>query len=126
MPDIVTWGEGNQIEGTPFRVAVDARQTDGHAVVFTVDMPVDELVPPHVHEREDQINVVISGRVGCRLGDQECVLEAGGLVTIPRGVEHSLWNAGDTAAQVMEIYTPPGIETFFAEAGARGGFGPPS
>jgi mannose-6-phosphate isomerase-like protein (cupin superfamily) len=126
MQDIVNWGDGEQIVGTPFRIAVDPKQTDGHAVVFAVDMQSDEVVPPHVHEGEDQINVVISGRVGCRLGDQECVLGAGGLVTIPRGVEHSLWNAGNSPAKVLEIYTPPGIETFFAEAGARGGFTPPT
>lgn len=123
MTQAVAWGEGAQIEGTPFRVAVDPAETEGHAVIFTVDMPVDEFVAPHAHEREDQINVVISGRVGCRVGDNECILEAGGLVTIPRGVEHSLWNAGDSPAQVMEIYTPPGIEDFFRMAGKNGGFG---
>lgn len=119
----VQWGQGAAIEGTPFRIAVDPSETDGHAVIFTVDMPVGEVVPPHVHEREDQINVVISGRVGCRVNEEECVLEAGGLVTIRRGAEHSLWNAGDSPAQVMEIYTPPGIEDFFAMAGRNGGFG---
>lgn len=122
MTQAIAWGDGLPIEGTPFRVAVAADETNGGVVVFTVDMPVGEHVPPHIHDREDQINIVVSGRVGCRVGDVECVLEAGGLITMSRGVEHELWNAGDTIAQVMEVYTPPGIEHFFAAAGARGGF----
>jgi quercetin dioxygenase-like cupin family protein len=124
MTQAVAWGEGAPIEGTPFRVAVDPKETNGGVVVFTVDMPVGEHVPPHTHETEDQINIVVSGRVGCRVGGVECLLEAGGLINMPRGVEHELWNAGDTVAQVMEVYTPPGIENFFAAAGARGGFAP--
>ncbi len=123
MTQAVAWGQGHHITGTPFRVAVDPKETNGHVVIFTVDMPVGEHVAPHTHEMEDQINVVVSGRVGCRVGDVECVLDAGGLITMPRGIEHELWNAGDTVAQVMEIYTPPGIENFFAAAGANGGFG---
>ena len=114
----VAWGEGTAIEGTPFRVAVPASATDGHAVVLTVDMPPGLRVDPHTHNDEDQINVVLAGRVACRVGDDECVLEAGALITMPRGVEHELWNAGNEFARVMEIYTPPGMEERFAAAGS--------
>jgi quercetin dioxygenase-like cupin family protein len=114
----IAWGGGRMIDGTPFRVAVPTTATDGHAVVLTVDMPPGLRVDAHTHEDEVQINVVLSGRVGCRVGDTEYVLEAGGLIAMPRGVEHELWNAGDEFARVMEIYTPPGIEERFATAGA--------
>jgi hypothetical protein len=37
---------------------------------------------------------------------------------MPRHIEHELWNDTDEFAQIIEIYTPPGMEQTFAEAGA--------
>jgi quercetin dioxygenase-like cupin family protein len=114
----VAWSEGTAIEGTPFRIAVAAAETLGRAVVLTVDMPPRLHVDAHVHETEEQINVVVSGRVRFRVGDEETVLGAGGILLMPRDVEHELWNDTDELAQVIEIYTPPGMEGRFALAGA--------
>lgn len=112
------WGEGDAIDGTPFRVVVAASETSGHAVVLTVDMPPGEHVLAHVHHDEDQINVVVSGRVRARVGADEAVLETGGVLLMPRGIEHELWNDSDQTAQVIEVYTPPGMEDRFAALGA--------
>lgn len=114
----VEWGAGSPIEGTPFRVVVGGWETDGHAVVITVDMPPRLHVDAHTHETEDQINVVVSGQVRFRVGEEEAVLGAGGVLLMPRRVEHELWNDTDDVAQIIEIYTPPGMEQKFAAAGA--------
>ena len=114
----VTWGNGDLIEGTPFRVVVPGSATSGHAVVLTVDMPPGLHVDAHVHDTEEQINIVVSGQVRFRVGDQESVLGAGGVLLMPRQVEHELWNDTDEFAQIIEIYTPPGMEQKFASAGA--------
>lgn len=114
------WGAGEQIEGTPFRVVVPGASTSGHAVVITVDMPPGLHVDAHVHETEDQINIVVSGQVHFRVADEETVLEAGGILLMPRHVEHELWNQSGAFAQIIEIYTPPGMEQKFAAAGAAG------
>ena len=113
----VVWGAGDQIEGTPFRVVVPDSETSGHAVVLTVDMPPGVHVDAHTHETEDQINVVVSGRVRFRVGDEEAVLGAGAVLLMPRHIEHELWNDTEEFAQIIEIYTPPGIEQKFAAAG---------
>ena len=113
------WGAGDALVGTPFRVVVSADATDGHAVCITVDMPPGVRVDAHTHSDEDQINIVVSGRVGARVGGVESILEAGAVQLMPRGVEHELWNAGTSVAQVIEIYTPPGMEHRFAAAGRR-------
>ncbi|MEY2401296.1 MAG: hypothetical protein QOJ08_1407 [Ilumatobacteraceae bacterium] len=84
----ITWGEGDQIEGTPFRVVVPGSDTSRHAVVLTVDMPPGLHVDAHNHETEEQINIVVSGQVRFRVGAEEA-----------------------------EIYTPPGMEQKFAAAG---------
>jgi quercetin dioxygenase-like cupin family protein len=114
----VAWGTGDQIDGTPFRVAVPGSDTGGHAVVLTVDMPPGLHVDAHTHDTEVQINIVLSGQVRFRVGDEETVLEAGGVLMMPLHVEHELWNDSHEFAQLIEIYTPPGMEKIFAEAGA--------
>jgi quercetin dioxygenase-like cupin family protein len=114
----VAWGAGNQIEGTPFRVVVPGSDTSGHAVVLTVDMPAGLHVDAHTHESEEQVNIVLSGQVRFRVGDEETVLGAGGVLLMPRLIEHELWNDTEEFAQIIEIYTPPGMEQNFAAAGA--------
>jgi mannose-6-phosphate isomerase-like protein (cupin superfamily) len=107
-----------QIPGTPFAVAVEGADTGGRAVVLTAAMPPGLRVDAHVHYTEEQINVVISGRVHFRVGTETCDLGPGGILLMPRGVEHELWNEGPEFAELVEIYTPPGMEQKFAAAGA--------
>ena len=116
----VAWGAGDQIQGTPFRVVVPGSDTSGHAVVLTVDMPPGLHVDAHTHDTEEQINIVLSGQVRFRVGDEETVLRAGGVLLMPRRIEHELWNDTHEFAQIIEIYTPPGMEGKFAAAGAAG------
>ena len=114
----VPWGAGDAIEGTPFRIVVPGVTTSEHAVVLAVDMPPGLHVDAHTHDTEEQINIVVSGQVRFRVGDEETVLGAGGVLLMPRLVEHELWNDSDEFAQLIEIYTPPGMEQRFAAAGA--------
>ena len=72
----------------------------------------------HTYDSEDQINIVVSGQVRFRVGDQHTVLQAGGVLLMPRHIEHELWNDTREFAQIIEIYTPPGIDERFAAAGA--------
>lgn len=80
----VPWGAGNQIEGTPFQVVVAGSDTGRNAVVLAVDMPPGLHVDAHTHETEEQINIVLSGEVRFRVGDEETVLRAGGVLLMPR------------------------------------------
>jgi quercetin dioxygenase-like cupin family protein len=114
----VPWGGGDVIEGTPFRVVVPGVSTDGHTVVLTVDMPPGLHVDAHTHDTEEQINIVVAGQVRFRVGDDETVLGPGGVLLMPRHVEHELWNDSEELARLIEIYTPPGMEQRFAAAGA--------
>ena len=42
----------------------------------------------HRHENEDELFLVVKGKLLIKLRDQDIQLEAGELVVIPRGVEH--------------------------------------
>ena len=115
----VRWGEGTTIPGTPFRIAIPAEATGGHAVCIAVDMPPGVTVDEHTHSDEDQICIVLGGRLGCRVGGVESILGAGDLQVLPRAVPHALWNAGDQFVRLVEFYTPPGMEQHFIRAGAQ-------
>ena len=118
-PVPVRWGEGEAIPGTPFRIAIPAEATGGHAVCITVDMPPGVTVDEHTHPDEDQICIVLGGRLGCRVGGVESILCASDLQVLPRAVPHALWNAGDEFVRLIEFYTPPGMEQHFIRAGAQ-------
>ncbi|WP_369133271.1 cupin domain-containing protein [Modestobacter sp. I12A-02662] len=75
---------------------------------------VDGLAAPlHRHHLEDEYTVVLSGRIGAVLGDDEVVAEPGDLVFKPRNQWHTFWNAGDEPAAVLELISPAGLEQFF-------------
>ena len=115
-----TWGSGTPIPGTPFRELVATAETDGRLVVLAVDMPAGEVVDEHTHAGEDQIIVVIGGEVLATRGDDEIRMGPGSVTFFPRGIPHSLRNAGTEPARLLDLYTPGGFERVFVEAGARG------
>ena len=123
--ETLTWGHGAVIEGTPFRTVVSAEETHGQVVALAVDMPPGLHVEPHVHVDAEQLHVVVSGTLTCRVGAQRFRVEPGGTVCLPRGVEHELWNETDELVRMVDLYTPPGIEEQFRESGAAGRDGRP-
>jgi len=76
------------------------------------------LVPPHRHTREDEISYVVEGEIGFRSDGREVSLGAGGYIVKPRGELHSMWNAGDRPARMIEIISPAGFENYFVEVAA--------
>jgi quercetin dioxygenase-like cupin family protein len=103
-----------------FRVAfayrLEATHTDGSLAVLEVTIPPRTLVKPHQHSREDEFSLVLSGRVGARIGDdtyEEIV--AGSSIVKPRDVPHAMWNVTDEPARILEIVMPAGLERYFEE-----------
>ena len=58
---------------------------------------------------------MISGIIGFRSDGREVALEAGGYIVKPRGELHSMWNASDEPARMIEIISPAGFEKYFLE-----------
>ena len=88
-------------------------QTSGAVSVVEHPFPVGALVVPHLHTLEDEYSIVTEGEIGFRSGDREVVLGAGGYITKPRGEMHTMWNAGQVPARMIEIISPSGFENFF-------------
>lgn len=56
----------------------------------------------HAHEHEDELFLVLRGRLRLLLRDRELVLDAGELAVVPRGVEHCPVAEGEVHVLLLE------------------------
>lgn len=59
----------------------------------------------HHHDGEDELFLVVSGRLRMQLRDGDVVLEPGELIVVPRGVEHCPVAEGETHVVLIEPKT---------------------
>ena len=78
----------------------------------------------HTHPDREKVFVVNAGRVRMTVADESRVLEPGGLVFVPVGVDHAFENAGDGNLQALQVIAyPAGVDAEAdSEAGGRQGF----
>jgi quercetin dioxygenase-like cupin family protein len=51
--------------------------------------------PLHVHTQENEEGIVKAGTLGALVGTERITVPGGGTVTLPAGIAHRWWNAGD-------------------------------
>jgi mannose-6-phosphate isomerase-like protein (cupin superfamily) len=116
---VINPGEGEKIDlgglGVDFKVWGEA--TRGDLSIVEHPMEPGRLVPPHVHENEDELSYVLEGTFGVKVGDRVATAEPGAYVYKPRGVPHTFWNAGSELGRLLEIIWPAGFERFFEALG---------
>jgi mannose-6-phosphate isomerase-like protein (cupin superfamily) len=106
-------GEGKDLGTIGVVFKLFGERTNGLVSIVEHPFPVGACVPPHLHTREDEYSIVTEGEIGFRSGDREVVLGAGGYITKPRGEAHTMWNAGQVPARMIEVISPAGFEHFF-------------
>lgn len=102
--------------GVEFTYDLVADDTGGALAALEVVIAPRKLVKPHQHSKEDEFTIVLSGRVGARIGSTyfEQVNARSSLVK-PRGIPHAMWNVTDEPARIVEIMMPGGLERYFEE-----------
>jgi mannose-6-phosphate isomerase-like protein (cupin superfamily) len=60
----------------------------------------------HLHRSDDEAWIVLEGRLGFRVGDEERVLGAGESILVTRGTPHSYWNPAAEPARYLLVMTP--------------------
>ena len=69
----------------------------------------------HVHERADQLVLVVGGSGYVQLAENRTEIGIGDTIYVPRGVWHE-FGAGSEGMEGQEIFVPAGVEQEFREA----------
>jgi quercetin dioxygenase-like cupin family protein len=112
-------GEHQQLAwmgGSTLEVLVDSAVSNGQVLIMQSGTARGSGVPVHVHQREDEIFLLLDGALTVWVGDQRRELSNGGVAFLPKGVPHTYFVTSQ-AATILEVIAPGGLEQAFREAG---------
>jgi quercetin dioxygenase-like cupin family protein len=118
---LVAADEGDQINDVTIKLYGD--ETNGAVSIIEQAFEPGLLLPPHVHENDVWL-YIRDGEMHARVGDEVVQAGPGCWVLKPRRIPHTMWNAGNETAHIMEVYTPGGFELFFQDFDERVRQGP--
>ncbi|MFD9902781.1 cupin domain-containing protein [Streptomyces sp. NPDC059063] len=104
------------LSGSTLSLLLDGAATDGQLTVGRFDVEKGEAPPFHLHTREDEVFLLLSGSALVWYGEEEYELGEGGIVYLPRGVPHA-YRITSERADLLMMCTPAGIEGMFRHAG---------
>lgn len=110
--------------GFTFRTILSVGEGDGSMSIVDSVVPPASGPPRHVHEREDETFVVLTGTLEFWLEGERFVRGPGETAHVPKGCEHTFRVVSPEPSRHLVILSPGGFENFFAEM-ARGGFAIP-
>jgi mannose-6-phosphate isomerase-like protein (cupin superfamily) len=103
--------------GGQTRVVVPGGETGGSLSVLEFTDPAGHAPPMHVHADEEEVWIVLDGRVTFFVGSRRFDLEPGQAAHGPRGVAHSYRVRSETA-RVLAVFSPACIEDWFVANGS--------
>lgn len=98
------------------------KETNGKLLVIESFNPKSDMREPiHVHPKQESSAMVISGKLHFLINGKEQIVEPGGEVIIPAGIQHCFWNEDDIEAHSIQQFSPAFhidefFESFFALA----------
>jgi len=107
-------GEALWMLGGLYEVKAAAEETNGALTIMEVTIPVGAAPPPHIHSCGEAV-YVLEGRGSYHIGDDTIALEAGSFYYFPAGTIETF--VPSETMRLLLIYTPGGMDQFFAEAG---------
>ena len=93
-----------------------AEQTEGRFAALELWAPKGFASPLHVHRKEDEFFLVLSGEVRVKHGEVVVEAVAGSIVYGPRDVAHA-FTVDSAEARILLLFGPAGVEGFFREGG---------
>lgn len=106
----------NPVGGQIVRLAT-ADETRGAFTLFENVIPARSSGPlAHRHLRHDEGFFVLAGALAIQVGERSIEATAGSFTFVPRGVVHRPSNPHDQPARFLLIFSPGGMDGFFADA----------
>lgn len=112
VPETIEWA------GATFRTILETKATEGRISIVDSVAPPSFGPPRHVHRKEDETFIVLSGEIEVWLEGTLTVVGPGQSAFVPRGSEHTFRVIGDRPCRHLVILTPGGFEGFFADMAA--------
>lgn len=106
--------------GTRYRTILSTTDTGGALSITHGEAGPFNGPPAHVHDSEDEIFIVLDGKMIFEVAGVRFSRGPMGTAFVPRGTTHSFMT-GANGARCLTVLTPGGFEGFFAEM-ARGQF----
>jgi quercetin dioxygenase-like cupin family protein len=109
-------GEGKAywMLGGLYEVKVAGSESGGAVTIMEMTMPAGMGPPPHTHPGGESV-CVLEGRIRYHIDGKEHEGGPGSAFHIPAGIVENFEPLEQT--RLMVVYTPGGIDEFFAEAG---------
>jgi len=117
QPRIVRADDGPKFDalGIGHTVRIHGSNNGGRLAVVELNIPPDAGIPPHLHTREDETFYVLEGTVDFAVAGQEVFATPGVTIFAPRELPHGFRAVGTSAARVLVMICPAGLEAMFAE-----------
>jgi quercetin dioxygenase-like cupin family protein len=103
-----------------------SRETDGAAFIWENETPPGAMVPPHMHQTEDEFIYLVDGEMEVTIGGVTHTVRTGDLVKMPRGVPHAIRSTGPAVTRSLWTVIPAGkMESLFRALAALPADQPP-
>ncbi|BBH67872.1 hypothetical protein ACTI_45570 [Actinoplanes sp. OR16] len=103
--------------GGQARVLVPGKATGGSLSVMEFTDAAGHAPPLHVHDNEEEVWIVLDGRIRFFVGGETFDLEPGQVAYGPRGVAHSYLVRSETA-RLAAVFAPGDVEEWFTSNGS--------
>jgi quercetin dioxygenase-like cupin family protein len=107
-------GQSVQAFGAEILFKLTAEQTAGSLTLGLSVVPAGGGPPPHVHEAEDELFLILEGDYRVCIDDKWTDAGPGSVVYLPRGCAHTFTVTGTTPGRHWVLTTPSGFERFYA------------
>src|SRR5262249_21917390 len=115
LPADLKWFD--TVPGEQMAIRIDSRHVSGAVSIIEARVPAKIGPPAHLHKEHDEIFEILEGTFRFRVGEEEFDAPVGTNVVVPRGIRHTWANIGETTGRILLIFTPGGMDDFFAEIG---------
>jgi quercetin dioxygenase-like cupin family protein len=111
-------GEGKKLNilGHTAYLKLQRPTNKGLYYVMEVHTPPGVGIPPHMHDREEEMIYIIEGTFTIMLGDRHYELQAGDHIFFPKHIPHAFQNVGKNIGRTLWTIVPgSNFEDFFED-----------